>query len=264
MDNIKIINIKNNNNNSTTVLYLYDPHNLCKFPSYKTKYKEEDLLPSQSGVYLILNNVNNKIYIGKSCNLRKRILYYRQIATNDNKKSKRYFEHALKKYNWNDFTIYVLYQQENYNKEQLYHKEAEFIKDFKSLYQEKGYNILPCDGYPKGHKFSEETKEKIRNSVNKYYQKLKEENKLPFSKGKKFDEERRESYVKYWESLKNKGKKIFQIDPNSKNVIKIWNSIKEASLQFSDFRKQPDKSICYALKKQVIFGGFLWKYVDNN
>lgn len=83
-------------------------------------------------IYKITNNINGKVYIGQTNNLKRRI----QEHKHDKRKNKP-IHSAIVKYGWENFSVEVLYYGENYNEE-----EKKWIKYFDSQNKDKGYNIV--------------------------------------------------------------------------------------------------------------------------
>jgi group I intron endonuclease len=109
-------------------------------------------------IYCIFNNLNGKIYIGKSKNPNKR--WFRHITTAFSKKAKDKFaiHLAIKKYNLNNFTFSIL---QSFNKEKdCFNAEIYWIKYFNS--KEFGYNLTDGGEGCSGKIISEKTRTKIR------------------------------------------------------------------------------------------------------
>ena len=86
-------------------------------------------------VYKHTNLLNNKVYIGITCqkvNRRWRDGYGYKHCT--------YFYHAIQKYGWDNFKHEILFQ--DLTKEQAQEKEIGLIKQYKSNNYEFGYNLL--------------------------------------------------------------------------------------------------------------------------
>lgn len=117
-------------------------------PSITTK-----LQTKVSGVYCIKNIINNKVYIGSSKNIRKRLLEHLRSAQHDSKYSK--LVKAFKKYGTSSFIVTVLWSDTSSPiKKILLEQEQKYIIEYNSV--KMGYNILPVAGSPKGYKWTEE------------------------------------------------------------------------------------------------------------
>ena len=119
--------------------------------------------PDNAGVYKFTCIANNKIYIGKSFNIRKRIYNHRM----DIKKNKNHgiFHRAIIKYGWDSFEFEILEVIENFDKSKdgphLLEREAHYIRLFESTDRNKGYNICEYSTDRTGCKHSDETKKKM-------------------------------------------------------------------------------------------------------
>ena len=163
-----------------------------------------------SGIYIITNTINDKVYVGQAQDLYIRTKHH--ISDERNPLLKK----AFKKYGLDKFTIDVLEQCET---DKLDEREQYWMDYYEVTNRDKGYNICPIAGSTRGVKksqeerkqmserasqrigdlnpfygkeHSEETKEKIRKR--KLNQKVSEETKLKLSQahtGKKFSEERK-------------------------------------------------------------------------
>ena len=163
-----------------------------------------------SGIYIITNTINDKVYVGQAQDLYIRTKHH--ILDERNPLLKK----AFKKYGLDKFTINVL---EKCEIEKLDDREQYWMDYYEVTNRDKGYNICPIAGSTRGVKksqeerkqmserasqrigdlnpfygkeHSEETKEKIRKR--KLNQKVSEETKLKLSQahtGKKFSEERK-------------------------------------------------------------------------
>lgn len=93
------------------------------------------------GIYLIRNTVNNKVYIGKSKNIYKRICQHiSDLNKNDFKKENSYLIHSWNKYGRNSFE-YIILEYLELNETVLSKRELYWMKVFKSLNKNFGYNL---------------------------------------------------------------------------------------------------------------------------
>lgn len=105
-----------------------------------------------SGIYLIVNILNNKVYIGSSCNTRNRWrLHVNQL--NNNKHHSIILQRAWNKYSSEQFVFTIF---ENCEPDQLLIREQYWIDILKPE-----YNICKTAGSPLGHKHTKEFRENI-------------------------------------------------------------------------------------------------------
>ena len=98
-----------------------------------------------AGVYMIINNVNHKVYIGSSSNIHNRWKRYYWAAKTDKHydETKRPITKAIAEYGFNNFTFTILdCSPEMKDKKTRLHREGEFINKYHARDPKKGYNIL--------------------------------------------------------------------------------------------------------------------------
>lgn len=113
---------------------------------------------SKSGIYKIKNIINNKVYIGSTNNLTKRLREHKSSLKNGNH------------YNYHLQNAYELYKIENFefsileecNSEFLLERENYYINFYNSKDPNFGYNVMDAQNGFLGQTHSEETKEKLR------------------------------------------------------------------------------------------------------
>ncbi len=110
-----------------------------------------------SGIYIIINQITNKCYIGQAYNINKRIQrHFQHLEHNYHHCS--HLQRAWNKYGKASFVFYTLEIIENY--EQLTPAEQFWMDSFKAFGAEL-YNTLPAKRTHLGIKRSQETKDKI-------------------------------------------------------------------------------------------------------
>lgn len=87
-------------------------------------------------IYKIVNNLNNKIYIGKTTNVDRRWLCHKYNAFN--RKSSQPLYKAIRKYGIDNFSIYIIDSADI--KDDLNYKEIYWIDYYKSNKSRNGYN----------------------------------------------------------------------------------------------------------------------------
>ena len=99
--------------------------------------KNIDNLPEQSGIYMVVNMINNKKYIGQSKNIKKRFQSHHLVdyknENNCNYNTK--FYQAIRKYGIDNFEVIIL---KLCKEEELDNLEIKFIKEFDTF--KNGYN----------------------------------------------------------------------------------------------------------------------------
>lgn len=107
------------------------------------------------GVYKIVNNVNGKVYIGQSINIKNRWKDHVN-ALNRGDSSCTVLQRAWNKYKEKSFSFEIL---ELCTEDRLDEVEIKYIEMYDALNPEKGYNIEP--GGNKNKHLTEETKQKL-------------------------------------------------------------------------------------------------------
>ena len=248
--------------------------------------EKEQIQQHTNCIYMYVNKVNNKKYVGQTINFKDR--HRRHI------KDKKYpIDKAISKYGINSFNVYILKEDieliEERNKlEELY------IQKYKTLINEgKGYNVKRGGN---NHEMNELTKKKLSESrigkfkgeENPFYGKVhNEETKQVIREARKRNaciyqaEEYRqkigqavkgekngmygkahtkETKNKISSSKKGQGtKQICQYNING-HFIKVWDSIQEASY----YMGLSTSNISASLKQEVYkCGGYYWRYYTN-
>lgn len=122
-----------------------------------------------SGVYLLVNKINNKIYVGSSLNINKRIRrHFNELRKNIHYNI--HLQNGFNKYGESSFNSEII--EKNVLEENITTKEQFYIDKFKSHDFKYGYNICEYAYTTLGYKHSEETKKKMsfekRNNREKY------------------------------------------------------------------------------------------------
>lgn len=200
---------------------------------------------------------NGKVYIGQTCQKP-------EYRWNNGRgyKSSPFIFNAINKYGWNNIQHEVLFT----GLDQL---NADIIEEDLIYYYKqigKSYNLASGGSVNRGWKMSDEAKEKLRiiNTGRTLSDEAKEKIRLSKlgeknpSYGKSPSKETRQKISK---SMKGKGtKRVKQIDPESGEVVKIWNSQTEAC----EFYNGNPGLISDAIKRNSLTKGYYWKFEDDN
>lgn len=192
----------------------------------------------KSGIYLITNTVNNKVYVGQSINLWTRVNEGYLQKLDKNKSHNKHLQRAWDKYGKESFTFEVL-EYVNFN--ELNERETLWIQKYESFINNKGYNIIPQGGSNQGMIVSEATREKISNAT-------KGENN-PFFRKRHTEETK--SYLGEIKSIP-----IIQLTMDGE-IIKEWKSRKEAS---ENYKVSPNAIYSVLAGKTTSCKGFIWIY----
>lgn len=131
---------------------------------------------NKCGIYCIRNLINNKVYIGKSKNIYKRIIEHKHRIKIKSKDENPYLISSVEKYGINNFEYFVLEFLEE-NEKLVAERELYWIKIYKSLNKNFGYN-LRSDSSTKmivhketSKKISERLKKEWKNGIRKEHSK---------------------------------------------------------------------------------------------
>lgn len=122
-----------------------------------------------SGVYLLINILNNKVYVGSSLNINKRIKrHFNELRKNIHYNL--HLQNAFNKYGESSFKSEII--EKNILEENIIIKEQFYINKYDSHNFECGYNICEFAYTTLGYKHSEDTKKKMsferKNNPKKY------------------------------------------------------------------------------------------------
>lgn len=238
--------------------------------------------PNLPGIYKFTNKLNGKVYIGKSIELKTRLSRYKNYFKKNNPGR---FYRAVKKYNWENFSLEILEifpSKNEFIANYILDREAFWIAFYNATDPFVGYNISSYGGNTFGFKFSDEEKEKHRREKNHFFgKKHSPETRKKMSlarKGIPRTEEEKQKLRDYYKTHKNPnlgkkfpeqgkikqtlfGNKIKQINPITGETLKIWPSIREASRKYSPNGR--NSNISGAIKNGRIAYGFKWVRVPK-
>ena len=171
-------------------------------------------------------------------------------------RSKCVIDRAIRNHGWGKFLVEILEDFSFIDKTELLAIETAYIEFFQSLASQNGYNVCLFGNDRTGFPHSKETRSKIsktktgtmRGSKNPFYGKS--HSLEVIEKMRKEGKERGADWNKI---------PIEQIDTKSGEVIRVWNSAREASVSLIG---KISSSINHVLKgKNKSAFGFFWKYV---
>ncbi len=236
-----------------------------------------DLISKKLGIYKLTNKINNKIYIGKSNNLYRRMIEHKSSRIKTTPLS-----YAIKKYGWHNFEIEILSEFDKIDNLELLALEVAFIYFFNSTNRKIGYNILIFNFDRTGmrYKHTEETKFKIQKSNTGKIHSIKTRQKISEShKGKRLSEEtkikmslshmgsKNPNYHKTppkhvtLSSILKCSKSVKQIEILTDKIIKIWPSISSAACNIGKPHNKSEISRACKNKTHTALG-FKWELAD--
>ena len=181
---------------------------------------------------------NGKVYIGQTCRKPEK------RWNNGKGYTSPFMFNAINKYGWDNIQHEILFT----GLDQL---NADIIEEDLIYYYKqigKSYNLANGGSVNRGWKMSEEAKEKIRLSH------LGEKN---HNYGKSRSKETREKISKALKGKVNRFKRVEQIDKNTLEVIRAWDSLSEVERQLNISASSISKA-CKGKRKTA--GGYKWRY----
>lgn len=241
-----------------------------------------------TGIYLLRNLINGKIYIGKSVNIKNRMRQHSKPEIYCKNKTNSLIVRAIKKYGFENFSIEILQIfQGDSKKQEIIEAEIFWIEKLKSNDREIGYNLLLGGTDWTGHYHSDETKQLLAEKAKERY---KEEDNPMFGKKhtdeskKKISQTRKQNKVGAGENNPFFGKKhsneskliisekaklrgnpkrkrpIFQISIETGEILKEWDSAADAAKALG-FNKSNINNACHHIYKTS--NGFIWRFKDR-
>lgn len=216
----------------------------------------------QSVIYKITNSINNKIYIGKSSNIKKRLSQYSYMLK-FNLLHNSHLQSSIIKYGRENFTFEIL---EFSNKENLNNQEKYWIDFYKSYNPKFGYNkTFGGDGLIAteeiklrisnsliGIKHSDERK--LNQSESHKGKTLSDETKIKQSNSQKIRFQDNSEIIKH--RLAMSKEPIIQLRLDG-IFVKEFISIREAE-RITKIHSSTISRVCNGERKSA--GGYIWKY----
>ena len=237
-----------------------------------------------SGIYIIKNLINEKIYVGSSVNIFKRWNEHKAALRNQKHKN-RYLQRAWNKFKEENFIFFIL-EETGSEKSELIKVEQKYLDLYNSYKRNVGYNLSTTSIGPNGIKRVDLKKYNISNKSKIVYQydlsgnfikKWKSASNAAIELGfKKYGIcnccngklKQSHKYIWKYETIDNE-KNINTIDINFFNrkpiqqfdlngvFIQSWESQRKAA---KELNINPSKisSVCNLKRKTA--GGYIWKY----
>lgn len=183
-----------------------------------------------SGIYIIKNKINNKVYIGSSSNLKQRLRQHRSFLKL-NQHCNKHLQSSYNKYGIDNFIFNILEITKDIENREMY-----YINQFQSNNRNFGYNKRLTPNSNNGRIVSKEGR-------------------LNMSQGQKGKKYRLEDIKRRSET---QSKIILMFDLNY-NLIKIFNSMNQAA-QFFNFHYS---NISKAISKNKVCKNYYWKSISK-
>ena len=144
--------------NTVELIGYYGSDELIACSAWTSTSRELKKTYSMPGIYAIINKVNNKLYIGSSFNIYKRIIKH-LLDINKNRHINHHLINSFKTYGIENFEIKILYKCKV---DYLLFFEDYFINKYQSNINKNGYNQTLTSYSPFGYKHTEEAKIKMK------------------------------------------------------------------------------------------------------
>lgn len=249
-------------------------------------------MENNCGIYGIRNTINNKIYIGKSINIKSRLSKHKSQLKREvkNKDCNRYLFNSVKKHGLENFefiTIELLPNDEDLLKD----RELYWMDFYNSCNRDFGYNlrrdsststtvhqdtkdliseINKGENNPNfGNYWSEDKKKYMSDLKKKQYETG--EVKVNLEAGRKGIEERNRRWEENPQLKINMRKKIskkhnlyeyLKIDRGTLEILEVYQNRLEVLEKNEGYKTSPLLSVCNGWKAS--YKGFLWRYRDRD
>ena len=208
----------------------------------------------KSGVYVITNTINNKVYIGSTISGFKKRIKEHLYELIKNRHHSDHLQKAYNKYGGDSFEFSVL---EICDKEIIIVREQFYLDKYKSYQRKNGYNILEKAYNSQGYKHTEETLKLIGEiSKKRGVNPISIEAKRQANLGSKKDEAHSLLMSKIH------SKKVIQLDLQG-NFVKEWDSMTQAVHSFGLHRTNTSNISKCCNGKCKSYLGFMWVRKDD-
>lgn len=117
-----------------------------------------------SGIYCIKNNINGKVYIGSSVNIKCRWSAHKSFLRK-NKHHSAALQRAWNKYGADAFDFSIIEVVDDHEK--IFERETFYVEQYKSANGKDGYNTLVIGGSAAGFKHTDESRKRMSESQKK-------------------------------------------------------------------------------------------------
>lgn len=237
-------------------------------------------------IYMHRNKINGKIYIGQTKQKPEN-----RWRNGEGYKKSPYFYNAIRKYGWDNFEHIILI--ENLDRDNANILEEKLIKEYNTTDDKYGYNLSSGGGSPVmnelarqhcrenrpdingannpmyGKHHTEETKEKIRKTKEKYIGKnatrygavLSDETKKKIGDGNRGKIIPKETIKKMVDNNPNRNP-VFQIDIVFRKIVGEYESASHASRE-TGVKSSQISACCNNTPKYISAGGYIWMYCED-
>lgn len=213
----------------------------------------------KSGIYLIKNIINNKVYVGSAVNIDIRWRKHKKLLK-EKKHHSKHLQSAWNTYGEQNFKFEII--EEVRNLQHLLAYEQVYLDYYKSYQNENGYNTCKIAGSRYGIKCSEQTKKKIseakHNISEQTRQKLREANKGRWL-GRKHSEESRKKMREAKQNISEETRqKIREANIGKKHSEETKTKIRKSlfidrDIKYYSFCKTKNKYLVRIFRKHIGF-----------
>lgn len=217
-------------------------------------YRKRD--NNKTGIYLIKNLINNKVYIGKAINIYSRIRQHINLLNKKSLDENRHLINSWFKYGRDNFQYIVLEYLEK-DENLLKERELYWMNYYESINRDKGYN-LRIDTLTNCI-VSKETRDlQSKNRIQRYIDnpELREKSSKYFKEFWKNNPDKLKNMAKQVSKLITKYH-IYQYDKNTKEFVKKWETVLELLEKNPNYKRHNIYSVCSGEKPSMY--GYIWE-----